>query len=62
MDIYFQFNHTQLSFRNFIPMKTKSDKQVFSEKEIQERMEQGKRISKEEFIKKFKSSKAAVAK
>ncbi len=39
-------------------MKTKSDKSVFSEKEIQERLENGKRISKEEFLKKIKSPKA----
>ncbi len=43
-------------------MKTKSDKPIFSEKEIQERLVQGKRISKEDFIKKFKSPKTSVAK
>ncbi len=43
-------------------MKTKSGNSVLSEKEIQERLEHGKRISKEEFIKKFKSPKAPVVK
>jgi len=43
-------------------MKTKPVNSALTEKEIQERLEQGKRISKEEFIKKFKSSKATIAK
>jgi hypothetical protein len=41
-------------------MNIKSEKQIFSEKEIQKRLENGKRISKEEFVRKFKASKAIV--
>lgn len=43
-------------------MKIKPVNSVLSEKEIQERLGQGKRISKEEFIKKFKSSKTTIVK
>ncbi len=43
-------------------MKTKPDKSVLSEKEIQNRLDHGKRISKEEFIKKVKSPKAGFVK
>lgn len=43
-------------------MKTKSGRPIFSEKEIQDRLEHGKRISKEEFQKKLKSPKVSVTK
>lgn len=38
-------------------MNVKLEKQIFSEKEIQRRLENGKRISKAEFVKKFTASK-----
>ena len=43
-------------------MKTRSDKPILSEKEIQERLENGKRISKEDLVKKFKSIKVPATK